>query len=481
MLGGMVEVMRELSAMTAAVKPPRVAVPPHGRPEDAGLHRGVRHRGPGDPAHERAQHDARVREPSRHPSGEGGGEGEQAPGDPGRVHQMPGEHEEGHREQREALGRRDDALRADGDGEVRVGEEEGEARDPDREAERHPEEEEHEEDGGDEDHAGPSSPDAPPRCLGPGLSRPVAPPPPCGAGASLRRPPPPSGLPPCPTPTPTPALTLNPGPSLTLNPNPGPMPFAPALAVLVVAPGTAPRAAPDHRRDPAQRGQEQERRPERRRDGGEGEAQVRGHEPPGRAHEGELDPVPQEGGKERGDEAEVEQGHGLADRGREIARQHVDPDVRPGPHRLVRAEEREPREEELRDLDGPDDRPVERPGDRRHEDEEDEEGEEGPRDELLDAGQVAAGGGGDASHGEPGSGAGWSGRPERRRREGRGGGWRRRSGPPCALRSVRNEGRGEDAAAISLRHRPGRAPRSAPSSRRPPRSPRRRASCRRRR
>ena len=90
-----------------------VALLDHRRAEDARLHRRVRNGRAGYAAHQGGEQDRDLRQAARHPADRDHRNLQQAVGDAALVHQMAGEHEERHGEQRKALAHRGDLLHAD--------------------------------------------------------------------------------------------------------------------------------------------------------------------------------------------------------------------------------------------------------------------------------------------------------------------------------------------------------------------------------
>ena len=129
----------------------RVAVVLHRLDLDGADAGGVGERGAGHAGEDHRADDVHLRETALHPADEGDGEGVDAPGDAGDVHQVAGEDEEGDGEEREALDAGDHPLRHDdvggdaGDEEVEAGgDEHG---DGDRHADQHQDEEGADEEG----------------------------------------------------------------------------------------------------------------------------------------------------------------------------------------------------------------------------------------------------------------------------------------------------------------------------------------------
>ena len=147
----MVAVMSEPTAMAAAEKP-LPALGHHGGAQDTGFHGGVGHGGAGDAAHEGGEHDGDLRQAARHPADGNQRHLEQAGGDAAFIHQVAGEYEERHGQQREALAHRGDLLHADGHGHALGGEEEDEAGNAGRKGDWHAEDHENDEDDTDQGH-----------------------------------------------------------------------------------------------------------------------------------------------------------------------------------------------------------------------------------------------------------------------------------------------------------------------------------------
>jgi hypothetical protein len=87
--------------------------------------------------HEGAEHHADLRQPASHVAGQQGRQPDEALGDAGLVHQIAGEHEQRHGEQREVLGLGDGKLHHHGEGQLSMLEEEQGAGNADGIGDRH--------------------------------------------------------------------------------------------------------------------------------------------------------------------------------------------------------------------------------------------------------------------------------------------------------------------------------------------------------
>ena len=115
----------------------------HLRAEDLREHRRVGRRRGGEAAEQGGEHGAHLRQRAGEVAGQRVGQGEQAPGDAGLVHDRAGEHEEGNRQQRIGVGGAHHLLHEDVERHAAVDQEERERRDRDRERDRRLQREQH--------------------------------------------------------------------------------------------------------------------------------------------------------------------------------------------------------------------------------------------------------------------------------------------------------------------------------------------------
>ena len=129
-----------------------VALGDHRRAQDARLHGRVRDGRAGHAAHQGGEQDRDLRQAARDPADRHHRDLQQAVGDAALVHEMAGEHEERHGEQRETLAHRGDLLHADGQRHGAIDDEEDEAGNAGGEGHRHAHHHEHHEHDGDQQH-----------------------------------------------------------------------------------------------------------------------------------------------------------------------------------------------------------------------------------------------------------------------------------------------------------------------------------------